>query len=205
MSRSSEDPQLDEWQSLWQSTGDHRTRNRSLRQELARRVARESGALRKAIIVEIALTILVFALVYAGTANAPASVLNRVVWPLAFGHAAVVWAGVLLLRRGTWRPFDESTAAFLALVRQRARRTRAGAIFGFAILTLEVAAVWLFARYSPEASAATTRFALLMSAVALLLTPMLVGMLRRASSDRAWLASVGDGGVPEDDAEALAP
>jgi hypothetical protein len=53
----------------------------------------------------------------------------------------VAWAFTIVRRRGTWRPAAETTAAWLALARKRARRTLWAARVQVLLLAAQVAVV----------------------------------------------------------------
>jgi len=83
------------------------------------RVRRYSRRLRLAIIAEACLTIVALGVVWWILAAVPV----RTGWAIAaVVHSAIVWVFVLWNRWGIWRPASETTRAYLALERERARR-----------------------------------------------------------------------------------
>ncbi len=103
---------------IWR-TDEHRATAST--EHLAQRVRRQSDHLRRILAGEIILTLVV--LVAAGAAiiqNAGAGAVR--VGAMVFLYTAAVWAFTLWNRRGVWKPYGETTADFVALLRVRAQR-----------------------------------------------------------------------------------
>lgn len=136
------------WQALgvtWR-TDEHRAL--PLAQRVAERVHTQSKRLRLILASEIAITIVMLAASFAIVARYNTAGTVRV-GAMVLLYTAAVWAFTLWNRRGVWRPYGETTADFVQLLRVRAQRRIRSARFsqlviGLAIILVgrEVEAVW---------------------------------------------------------------
>jgi uncharacterized membrane protein len=138
-------------ETTWQTVGvtwrtdEHRAL--PLRERVAQRVHRQSRRLRIILACEIAFTIVM--LVIAFTIVARNAELTLRLSAIVLLYTAGVWAFALWNRRGVWRPFGETTAEFVQLLRVRAERRIRSARFtqvvmGLALLLFgrDVATAW---------------------------------------------------------------
>lgn len=127
------DAELEVWRSSWQqqaapAAGD----------DLARLVARGTRHMRRGLLASGLVTVVVggfFSLPATRPPSPDAWVLTAAVW----AFLAAAWGFVLWNNAGTWRPASETTAAFLDVSIQRARRAIRSAVFGVALYLAEVA------------------------------------------------------------------
>lgn len=139
-------------ETTWQAVGatwrtdEHRALDVSER--LAQRVHRQSRRLRTIVAIEIALTLVTLVLSFTIVARYNAAGTLRV-GGMVLLYTAAVWAFALWNRRGVWRPYGETTADFVHLLRVRAERRIRSARFtqiviGLAVILVgrEVAAAW---------------------------------------------------------------
>ena len=139
-------------ETTWQTVGltwrtdEHRAL--PLRERVAQRVHRQSRRLRIILAGEIALTIVMLTISFtiAGRDNAEGTLRLSAIVLL---YTAGVWAFGLWNRRGVWRPYGETTAEFVQLLRVRAERRIQSARFtqvviGLAVILFgrEVATAW---------------------------------------------------------------
>jgi uncharacterized membrane protein len=132
-------------ETTWQTVGvtwrtdEHRAL--PLRERVAQRVHRQSRRLRIILACEIAFTIVM--LVIAFTIVARNAELTLRLSAIVLLYTAGVWAFALWNRRGVWRPFGETTAEFVQLLRVRAERRIRSARFTQVVMGL---ALLLFGR-----------------------------------------------------------
>ncbi len=139
-------------ETTWQAVGitwrtdEHRALTMSER--VAQRVHRQSRRLRLILAGEIALTIVMLVMSFTIVARYNAAGTLRV-GAMVLLYTAAVWAFTLWNRRGVWRPYGETTAEFVELLRVRAHRRIRSARFtqvviGVAVILVgrEVEAVW---------------------------------------------------------------
>jgi len=139
-------------ETTWQAVGttwrtdEHRALD--MGERLAQRVHRQSRRLRTIVAIEIALTIVMLVLSLTTVARYNAAGTIRI-GGMVLLYSAAVWAFALWNRRGVWRPYGETTADFVHLLRVRAERRIRSARFtqiviGLAVIFVgrDVAAAW---------------------------------------------------------------
>ncbi len=114
-------------ETTWQAVGltwrtdEHRALTVSER--VAQRVHRQSRRLRMILVSEIILTVIMVAMSFTIVARYNAAGTLRV-GAMVLLYTAAVWAFTLWNRRGVWRPYGETTAEFVQLLRVRAEFDR---------------------------------------------------------------------------------
>ena len=158
------DAELDTWRRQWQAGTDEPGRD-GLAMEVRARVARESRLMRLGLIAPILVTAVIGGGVIMHalrTGLAQDAVLAVEAWLFIL----VIWGGCLWIARGTWRPFAESTAAFVDLSIRRCRANLRTFPFATALYVCQVAIVVLLkAQYLPVSAVLTAPPTLLLGGV----------------------------------------
>ena len=139
-------------ETTWQAVGvtwrtdEHRVL--PLSDRIAQRVHRQSRRLRMILAGEIVLTIAMLIMSFTIVARGNGAGTLRV-GAVVLLYTAAVWAFALWNRRGVWRPYAETTAEFVQLLRVRAERRIRSARFTQVVMGLtvilfgrEVATTW---------------------------------------------------------------
>jgi len=133
-------------ETTWQTVGitwrtdEHRAL--PLRERVAQRVHRQSRRLRLILAGEIAFTMVMLVMAFTIIARENEGTLR--LSAIVLLYTAATWAFALWNRRGVWRPYGETTAEFIQLLRVRAQRRIRSARFTQVVMGLTVL---LFGRY----------------------------------------------------------
>lgn len=148
------DSELDNWRRQWQAghEPDHHVWAANLKQ----RVARQSGLQRLGMVFPVLVTGVIGGGMLARALRTGQSA-DIVFAVEAWLFILVVWAGSLWIARGTWRPFGETTAAFVALSIRRCRANLRAVPLAIVLYVCQlVIAVFMKAQYVSGLSAVLT-------------------------------------------------
>lgn len=136
------DPELAAWQRQWQARTSEEDANDW--NGLKERVNRQSRRMRIGLIAPILVTIGIggYLLMRALSSTQLADVLLLVE---GWIFIAVTWTGCLWIARSTWRPFGETTAAFVDLAIRRCRSNLTGSRLGLWLYCAQLVCVYLLA------------------------------------------------------------
>lgn len=148
------DAEVEAWRRQWQSG--YEPNRHDWARSLKDRVERQSNRIRFGLAAPILVTVLVGGGVLVRALGTRQS-MDIVIAVEAWLFILVTWAGSLLLARGTWRPFAETTAAFVDLSIRRCRANLRAVPFAIGLYVCQlVIVVLLKSRYSSGLGAVLT-------------------------------------------------
>lgn len=175
------DAELEQWRAEWQASGET-----PVLDDLSKRVARESRMLRRMMLADTLVTLIIggAVIVYAIRDPRPATaILVAATWLFI----AVAWFFALANRRSTWSPSASTTSAYLDLSIRRCRGNLRSVTFGMILYAVEMAfcLLWIYR----EAGVSRTLLEVV-SAVTLIFGGLLFHYRKRKLADLVYLTNL---------------